>query len=151
MAESDIYVIEYNRNRFPVQKRRPDSKLGCRGCGGELIGRRTAWCSTVCYKTYCPIEVKFAAKKRDKGICAMCLKDCHAEMREYRKRCVERSLHPQSSAAIDRCKRPHKEEYDHIIPFSEGGLTVLENLRSLCHECHLQRTKEWHFTRKKKN
>jgi len=35
------------------------------------------------------------------------------------------------------------EEYDHIIPFCEGGLTILENMRTLCTPCHKKRTAEW--------
>jgi hypothetical protein len=40
-------------------------------------------------------------------------------------------------------------EMDHIVPFSEGGLTVLENVRTLCVVCHKKRTKKWHKDRKK--
>lgn len=39
-------------------------------------------------------------------------------------------------------------EMDHITPFSEGGLTVIENVRTLCVICHKNRTKKWHATRK---
>ncbi len=38
-------------------------------------------------------------------------------------------------------------EADHIVPYSEGGLTVLENMRTLCVPCHKQRTKKWHRDR----
>lgn len=38
---------------------------------------------------------------------------------------------------------PPIAEYDHIIPFSEGGLTVLKNIRTLCTVCHKKRTAEW--------
>ena len=34
-------------------------------------------------------------------------------------------------------------EMDHIIPFSEGGLTVIENVRTLCALCHKKRTQQW--------
>ncbi len=40
-----------------------------------------------------------------------------------------------------------KVNYDHVIPFSEGGLTVLENMRTLCEPCHKSRTKDWHKER----
>lgn len=46
--------------------------------------------------------------------------------------------------------RKPKEEYDHIIPFSEGGLTILENMRTLCSPCHKTRTRLWHAERKLK-
>ena len=41
-------------------------------------------------------------------------------------------------------------EFDHIIPFCEGGKTILENMRTLCHDCHKKRTAEWHAERAKK-
>lgn len=40
-------------------------------------------------------------------------------------------------------------EMDHIIPYSEGGLTVLNNVRTLCCLCHKQRTAKWRKERKK--
>ena len=30
-------------------------------------------------------------------------------------------------------------DVDHIVPHAEGGLSVLENLRVLCHRCNCQR------------
>jgi len=39
-------------------------------------------------------------------------------------------------------------EMDHVVPFSEGGITVLENVRTLCVPCHKKRTKHWHKARK---
>lgn len=41
-----------------------------------------------------------------------------------------------------------KGQIDHVIPFSEGGLTVLENLRTLCIDCHKDRTRKWHKDRR---
>lgn len=42
-------------------------------------------------------------------------------------------------------------EMDHIKSYSEGGLTVLENVRTLCVLCHKKRTKKWHKDRKQPN
>jgi len=42
-------------------------------------------------------------------------------------------------------------EMDHVTPYSEGGLTVLENVRTLCIPCHKKRTKKWHKDRKQPN
>jgi 5-methylcytosine-specific restriction enzyme A len=32
---------------------------------------------------------------------------------------------------------------DHIVPHAAGGLDTLENLRALCHRCHLRETGRW--------
>lgn len=32
-------------------------------------------------------------------------------------------------------------EVDHIVPFSLGGLTTIENLQGVCKSCHKQKTK----------
>jgi 5-methylcytosine-specific restriction endonuclease McrA len=88
-----------------------DGKYVCRGCGGEVPQGRQTWCSRECYKTHCPQMVNWAVRQRDKGICQIC----------------------QLPA-----KRP---EYDHIIPFSKGGNTILENMRTLCTPCHKAVTK----------
>lgn len=41
------------------------------------------------------------------------------------------------------CGSSNKIEYDHIKPFSEGGLTIIENIRTLCINCHKKRTLNW--------
>jgi hypothetical protein len=38
-------------------------------------------------------------------------------------------------------------QMDHIMPFSEGGLTVIENVQTLCVLCHKKKTKLWHKER----
>ena len=40
-----------------------------------------------------------------------------------------------------RLKRQHAQEIDHIVPISAGGLSVLENLRTLCISCHERETR----------
>ena len=89
-----------------------------------------------------------AVKERDKEVCCMCGYDFKAAHRDYISRCYENNHHPKSGYAMEKMKFPKKIEYDHIVPFSEGGLTVLENMRSLCSDCHKQRTKKWHKERK---
>jgi len=38
-------------------------------------------------------------------------------------------------------------QMDHIVPFSEGGMTVIENVQTLCVLCHKKKTKLWHKER----
>lgn len=32
-------------------------------------------------------------------------------------------------------------EVDHIVPFSQGGKTTIENLQGVCKPCHIQKSK----------
>lgn len=41
-----------------------------------------------------------------------------------------------------RLARKHGHEIDHIIPFSQGGESIPENLRVLCIKCHLSQTRK---------
>jgi 5-methylcytosine-specific restriction endonuclease McrA len=58
---------------------------------------------------------------------------------------------PERLAALAEYNEAHRAwrkarpriEYDHIIPFSEGGLTLVENMRVLCRKCHKSRTALW--------
>ncbi len=43
-----------------------------------------------------------------------------------------------------------RPEFDHIVPFSEGGKTVAENMRTLCKNCHKTRTSTWRKEKSKK-
>lgn len=143
------YRPTYNRFRFPVQ---PGKGL-CRGCGKPVPLGRFSWCSDACVKRFEPRSVIFAVRQRDKGICQMCGKDTRAEHRAWEKACPVDScgylLRDKSYFQWTR-DEPKPAEYDHIIPMCEGGLTVLENMRTLCNPCHKHRTKEWHKTRVKK-
>jgi predicted nucleic acid-binding Zn ribbon protein len=158
------------KKRFPVQQKRADGTWGCRGCGKAIPKGRQTWCSNQCSKTFNPGEVLFAAKQRDKEICCECGYDAAAAVRKWWSEKSEisalyvydplRQLRPGESEPDNseywrrmkewqRQERPRKIEYDHIIPFSEGGLTVLENIRSLCSICHKRRTRQWHKSRKR--
>lgn len=139
------FQIKYNRNRHPIPQKREDGTRGCAGCGNVLTGRKTTWCSNACITRYYPQFVIRAVKERDKEICAMCGVDC-------RKARLERNILSRTLTWDERRKLPPvpDAEYDHVIPFSEGGLTVVENMRTLCHFCHKKRTADWHAERKNK-
>lgn len=169
VPQTASFVIIYE-NRFPIQQRRADGSWGCRGCGGVIPKGRQTWCSTECVTTYHPAHVIFAAKQRDKEICSACGYDARtAQAAWWRERAEIDKLFrgtwtanwkpedppPDNSEYHRRFwewqgkEKPRKIEYDHVIPFSEGGLTILKNIRSLCSECHKERTKCWHSERKK--
>lgn len=167
-TQKSPFVIIYE-NRFPIQQRRPDGSLGCRGCGGAIPKGRQTWCSKQCCDTYHPAMVIGAARRRDKEICSQCGYDAASATRQWWTERAEIDKlfksgwtpewkpgdpQPDNSEYYRRFQewqekgRPRKIEYDHIIPFSEGGLTILENIRSLCEVCHKERTKLWHRERK---
>ncbi len=124
-------------SRFPDFARGPDGKclhgpngrLICRGCKtNEVPKGRHSWCSRECVKRFHPFDVKQFVWERDAGKCVMCQTPTRPFWRRYQK----------GLAA---------PEFDHILPHSEGGLFVAENVRLLCSECHKERTKLWHKER----
>jgi len=92
--------------------------------------------------------VIMAVRDRDKEVCCFCGYDFKAAHAKYIQSCYESRVNPKSSYAKISVGFPKKIEYDHILPFSEGGLTVVENIRSLCSHCHKERTRKWHKERK---
>lgn len=131
----------YQKSRFPAQA----PKGFCRGCRGPLKEKyRRTWCSGACKEKYDPYLVKLAVIKRDNHVCQLCGLDIGKAMKEWRE--MQRPL--AFNDEYWKWHRSHRrdrpsEEYDHIIPFSEGGLTVLENMRTLCRPCHRKVTAEW--------
>lgn len=157
-----MFQIKYNRSRFPIQQKREDGTLGCRGCGAAIPKYRRTWCSQKCMDKFHPACVIFAVKQRDKGICQECGQDTKALQTEWQKLKPEYPTvfynSPEGQVAFAAYYTKQQEwkrnrpapEYDHIIPFSEGGLTVLENMRTLCSGCHKKRTRAWHSERRNK-
>ena len=135
----------YSRSRFPKQI----APGTCRGCHGPVTApRRKTWYSDACKKKYDPYWVKRAVIARDKHICRMCGTDIWQAQLVWR-RSRPTGNYSQEAFVAWRKARP-KEEYDHIIPFSEGGKTVVENMRTLCSACHKKRTAEWRKAKKDK-
>lgn len=164
------FRIIYGRGRFPIRQKRPDGTYGCRGCGGKIGKGRRTWCSSECANRYDPGLVLIAVRARDKGICALCGFDHHKAVKEWRStepkkpRYEDRNIYlpEQDRILLTEYYRNHnlwlssrpknlRPEYDHIVPFSEGGLTVLENMRTLCYSCHKKLTAEWRRKKANKN
>lgn len=146
MSNNEPFRIIYDRSRFPKQQRRADGSLGCRGCGGPIPKGRKSWCSRECWNKYEPSRVCYAVRQRDKDICCECGVDCQKAYNLWQ---AEKGK-PGWNWTEWHKSEPPGPEYDHIIPFSEGGLTVLENMRTLCSACHKKRTRHWHGQRKQK-
>lgn len=145
------HKVIYDRNRFPKQP----AKGLCRGCHEPVPKGRQTWCSDACQRIYLPVFVNRAVRIRDKGICS----ECHRKISEIAREWI--SENPEPVWNPDWRYNTHKEqvekfwkdgkrweamvpkeEIDHIMPFSEGGKTVLENLRTLCSSCHLKRSSQ---------
>lgn len=129
----------YTRHRSPKQI----APGTCKGCHGPITDpKRKTWCKDACYQRYDPTCVKKAVKARDKHVCQLCGLDVKAERRMWKLMKPHPLTATRANMRAWRKARPCVE-IDHIVPFSEGGHTVLENMRTLCTACHKQRTKEW--------
>jgi hypothetical protein len=138
--------VKYGRGRFPVA---PQKGL-CRGCHEPVPKGRKTWCSSACNDKFDPRRVIYFVRQRDKGICQMCGLDTVKATKEWHASRPKDIYSSTGWGLYNAWRRLEpKVNYDHIIPFSEGGLTVLENMRTLCEPCHKERTKQWHKDRKK--
>lgn len=139
---SEPFRIKYDRSRFPVRQLRDDGTYGCRGCGGVIPKGRRAWCSKACADRYDPFRVLIAVRKRDGDVCKICGLDCRKARAHWLR---QKPAFYTGDLSYDdwRRKKPPAAEYDHVKPFSEGGLTVLENMRTLCAPCHRAVTAAW--------
>ncbi len=93
-------------------------------------------------KGYC----KGCGCKVPKGRISWCCNDCYKEFDPSK---VRRETFKRDGYKCTRCGSKKKLEADHIIPFSEGGITHLSNMRTLCSKCHKKRTSFWRAFLKK--
>ena len=81
----------------------------CSWCRGPVKKPNRMWCvNDICLASFLELQSQVRlCRERAKGKCKVCK------------------------------KRFAKLEVDHIIPVSQGGLTLLTNLQAICHFCHL--------------
>jgi len=150
---------------FPTRTDADGNRL-CAWCGKPCRTNRHKYCSSDCQdEVYVRCTPDYACQKvwkRDRGVCALC--GCDTEKIERILRAVQRYAHDEGiyrwpdpdSPPHHRASAPHITwklrqilgftrdhlwEMDHIKPVIEGGgLCGLENLRTLCTECHDRET-----------
>jgi hypothetical protein len=144
---------------FPVRFNDAGVKV-CRFCGGELTGRRTAWCKDECHTAamiVCyPSFARAAVERRDKGVCSICGIDTEKLRRRFYN--LVQKMRRSGGRLCKRAEKLGKEarkrgwpydwynsrswwDADHITPVVEGGGgTGLENYRTLCVPCHKAET-----------
>lgn len=49
---------------------------------------------------------------------------------------TKKEVHKRDEGKCTKCRSTHNLQYDHIIPFSLGGKSTLENIRLLCFNCN---------------
>jgi len=98
---------------FPTRKDAEGHDL-CRRCRTVLSGRKTSWCGKECLK----IVLLLVHWPRMRQFI----------LRRDKRKCQVCGL--------------QGKEVDHIIEVQDGGLSVAENLRTLCHSCHVKKTTE---------
>lgn len=82
-------------------------------------------------------------KKRDRGICAICRRDCIKWLKEFRMLPAEHKPEFLAQHGIPPHRRRRFWDIDHIVPVVEGGGSCgPENLRTLCIPCHRRVTAE---------
>jgi HNH endonuclease len=135
----------------------------CRWDNGLLTGRQTAWCSSRCsdlfWTNHTWSSARAAALARGGWTCALCHRGQALDgvvrwllpsvgPAERRMFPVE---HPDIAAAWWDYTMP-RLEVDHILPVwgqrDNGCQHHLENLRVLCHDCHVAETARWRAIRR---
>jgi len=105
----------------------------CKWCGGKLSKRQSSFCSPECSRQYGMVvtwqrsipKVPWCVIIRDRFACT---------------KCGLSGLHKNQHGILIPCNIGL--EVDHIIPISKGGTDHMDNLRTLCTDCHKARHQE---------
>lgn len=147
-------------NQYPhTTKRGPEGRLLCRVCGQEVPRGRRTFCGDDCVDRYMS-EISWPyvvakVQKRDHGICAACGLDCAKLERILR--AVRRYPDVGPSAwRADAISTWHAAmrvlglrttgsiwEVHHRVERKRGGTNDLDNLVTLCQQCHAAETKRF--------
>jgi 5-methylcytosine-specific restriction endonuclease McrA len=125
----------------------PNGRNLCRWCGLEVPKVRRTFCSDYCVNEWrLRTDMGYLRDQvlaRDKGICAECGIDTEAEWRRIKKLHGKRRREALAKWGLKSRSRRSLWDADHIVPVAEGGGECdLENIRTLCLNCHREATAE---------
>lgn len=133
-------AVEDPTGRFRQPRGRgPNGRRLCRWCHQEVPAGRRSRCSAVCAHSY---DMRVSASyrrqwvwRRDHGVCSLCGLDTDKLKRILR--CAKWGGREEVLALLGNGRRfVVAWEADHIHPRYLGGSDELDNLRTLCVECH---------------
>lgn len=131
-------------DRSTLQKG-PNGRPLCRWCALEVPPRRSTFCSAWCVHEWRlrtdPGYLREQVFNRDQGVCAICRADTKAAYFELKRSRGTHRLRLLAHWHLKRINRKTLWDADHILPVIEGGGECdLENLRTLCLNCHRSQT-----------
>jgi 5-methylcytosine-specific restriction endonuclease McrA len=117
----------------------------CRWCNLEVPQGRFTFCSEWCVEEWRlrsnPAHLRERVFERDRGVCALCGRDCVAEWSHIRRLRGGARLKAHREWRLG--GRKSLWDADHIVPVIEGGGECdLTNMRTLCLRCHRAHTAE---------
>jgi 5-methylcytosine-specific restriction endonuclease McrA len=138
----------------------------CENCGTEILDRRRRFCCTSCKTKYYKRhwdelkeremntpgvrpkitwnDIKLDVLKRDDYTCNRCGK----KYKNGNGKCNGNGKHNGKSNGNGK-KQEQPFHVHHIIPLCEGGLNIMENLETLCEDCHKREHSHVERVRKK--
>jgi hypothetical protein len=125
----------------------------CRWCNLEVPRRRRTFCSDWCVHQWRlrtdPGYLRDQVFLRDKGVCSLCRIDTRAAFFELKRSRGAQRLKLLERWGLQRVNRKSLWDADHILPVVEGGGECdLDNIRTLCLNCHRHATRELRLRRR---
>lgn len=142
--------LKKRKARYLTKSQTKKIKGLCRYCRGTLPKRRRSFCSNECVHEYrlrtSSSYLRSCVFKRDFGICSKCKVDTHW-LKKYGRFLLKNF---GTTEYFEYAKLlnfdPHRKTWwdaHHIVPVSQdGGACGLDNIATLCIDCHKQITKE---------
>ena len=139
-----------NRDYLP---KGPNGRNLCRWCALEVPPPRITFCSEYCVHEWrMRTDTGYLRERifeRDRGVCAGCSLDTHAEWIRIKRLRYPRREEALRDWGLNRKSRASLWDADHIVPVVEGGGECdLSNIRTLCLKCHRKATAELRMRRR---